>query len=118
MRAEPAIDARQVVERIALARQPTQQQKAAAETQFLAAAGEVAAEPRQRKAPGRDIREVDLAERMEMAQRRVDLGDLRGREHANALFVQVDARPFPDGRAFDRCEHHSPAVTGSGRHRR
>src|SRR5438067_5166607 len=42
IRAEPDIDARQIVERVALARQVAQQQKAAAETQLLAESGEIA----------------------------------------------------------------------------
>jgi hypothetical protein len=91
MGAQADIDARQIVERVALARQPAQQQKAAAEAQFVTKTGEIAAECRQREAVRRDIRKIDLAERMEVAQRRVDLLDLGGREHANALLPQVDA---------------------------
>src|SRR5437763_14026348 len=107
MRGDPGIDARQIGERVALARQAAQQQKAAAEAHFLAAPGEIAAEPRQRKALRRDLRKVDLAERMEVAQRRVDLIDLGGGEDANALLPEMDPRAFPDGRTFDRGDGHS-----------
>src|SRR5207237_696087 len=89
MRAEPGIDARQIVERVALARQAAQQQKASAEAQFLTKTGEIAAEPRQRKGLGRDLREVDLAERSEMTQRRVELVDFGDGEDANPLLPKL-----------------------------
>src|SRR5205085_6787459 len=107
MGAEPGIDARQIVERVVSARQPAQQQKAAAEAQLVAEAGEIGAERRQRKGFRRDLGKINLAERMQVTQRRLDLADLARREDANPLLPKVDARPLPDRRALDHRGAHS-----------
>src|SRR5437763_13754825 len=44
---------------------------------------------------------------MQVAQRRPDLADFARREKANPLLPEIDVRPVPDGRAFDRRGAHS-----------
>src|SRR5436305_7061393 len=44
---------------------------------------------------------------MEVAQRRRELAGLARREKANPLLPEIDVRPLPDGRAFDRRGAHS-----------
>ena len=96
---------------VALARQSAQQQKAAAEAQFVAEPAHEAAERRKRKGPRRDVREVHFAECAQMRQRRVDLVDFGAREHVHALFAVIDPRAQPGSRTCDRRQrvNHRPA---------
>ena len=102
----------EVVERVALARQAAQQQKAAAEAQFVAeAGGRTPPSVGSGKLSGVMSGKSSVAERAQMRERRVDLGDLGAGEHVHALLAVIDPGALPGGRTFDRRQrvNHRPA---------
>src|SRR4029077_11614106 len=73
--------------------------------QIVRDAGQKFAKSRQREFVAGDLGEIDVAERPQMIERRVDLVDLAGREHVHALLAVIDLRALPGGRTFDRRQN-------------
>ena len=114
MGAETEIDSRHVVAGITRARNAAQQDKAAAETQFVAEAAEKGVEGGKREGVRRDSREVELALVAQMGKRRVDLLDLGGGEGVQAVGAIVQGGAGP-GRSVLRCVHAVASLVGCER---
>ena len=107
IRAEPEVDPRHVIGGIALTRNAAQQNEAAAKAQLVAQAAKEPTERRKGECRCGYLREVQVAEAVEMIERRVNLRHFVGGKGMQSIGPIVDGAAGPCA-AFLQIAHRGP----------